>query len=172
MQRHQGKELKLAIRGKGLTQVHLESGENPSTGKIEQLRFKKDINRIKSLEERKFEMTNLLEVLREKLAAGWNPFSNKYTENAPAIITTADALSYIIEVKRPVLRKRSVESYTHASKQLQGWMKTTGIDYLPPKLFTYMHAVAFMDYLMHRKKMSGRSHNNILIFLPFPTPNL
>lgn len=143
------------------------SGYNPKIGKTYQIRFKRDVNRIKNLEERKIEMSGLLEALKEKINSGWNPFTNQYADSETNDIKTLyGAIDYIVQLKTANSRKKTIEGYTYAVKLFKDWSNQNSFaEYIHQSFFKPKHALAFMDYLITEKKYAAKSHNNILIFM-------
>lgn len=144
------------------------TGINPDTGKTQQIRYKKDINRIKDLKERKTEMKALLDILKDKISIGWCPFTNKITSNqydGCDVSMLVGALDFFIKIKKNSIRPRTLTTYTSVINIFKKWLFANRIEYVLASNFKITDAQKYMDYILINRSNSNFTHNNVLIGL-------
>jgi integrase len=140
-------------------------GPHPATGKQVQIRYKKDVNRIADLAERQHFLSCLVEVLEEKLQAGWCPVSNQYPTSSQINHSSllSDSLQFFLDIKKTSLRPRSVVSYTSRINIFKDWLNVSSLQYISLGKFTQEHAQKYMDYLSSVRKNKPKTFNNNLL---------
>lgn len=144
------------------------TGTNPNTGKIQQIRYKKDINRIKDLKERKNEMKALLDILKDKISVGWCPFTDKIVSNEfnnYDVSMLVGAIDFFIDIKKNSIRPRTLTTYTSIIKIFKKWLFENKIEYILTSNFKITDAQKYMDYILINRSNSNFTHNNVLIGL-------
>lgn len=71
----------------------------------------------------------------------------------------SECLDYFLEIRKPLVRPRSFESYKDSSRLLKEWLNFEGIISFVPNDLTINHAMKFSDYMVSIKKYAGRTHN-------------
>lgn len=138
---------------------------DPATGKQRRKRYKLD--RIHNKHERKQYAQLLISSLLQKLMNGWNPWSSEEA------ISTRTPFSEVVQLYKKsiehdgelgVLRPDSLKSYKSYLKVFEEYITFH-------RVLTYADEVTvgkvqgFLDYLLHEKKLSARTHNNYLVWL-------
>jgi site-specific recombinase XerD len=127
-----------------------------------QLRYKKEINEIKTFKERLVEANGLRQAIKEELQDGWNPLTN---EKAKKMFSLQETLDYILELKSKSIRPKSVVTYRNIIKLFKDWLEENGRSNYNMGGFTPVMAQKYMDQLILRKNYSNRSHNDHLVIL-------
>ena len=135
-----------------------------NTNTWKQLRYKKGINDIKNYKERIKEANALLEVIKEELAIGWNPLL-KGEVNTIKIYTLRSGIDFILKLKEATLRKKSRYAYKYITLSFMEWLDSRHLGDLVIRNFTGSMAQEYMDWLLIKKKYSGRTFNDHLIVL-------
>jgi len=136
---------------------------NANTKTWEQFRFKKGINKFRTLKERLPVANALKEVLSEELAAGWNPLQNIIQQIR--ISSLGQAIKHILGVKEKTLSKKSQHAYKYITDSLLDWLKNQNNPDIKLSDFTGSMAQKYMDFLLMTKEYSGRTFNDHLIIL-------
>ena len=132
---------------------------NPASGKLARKRIY--LQHIKDAKLRDRYARKLCNKINDKLDQGWNPFitekSNKqYTE-------IRKAFDYLLVFKGSYLSKRGIDTYKSRIGVFLEWLKKQKMDNVFVFEFKDSHAIAFFDYLLLERKLSGRTFNNYLL---------
>lgn len=138
---------------------------NPKTGGFEQLRFKKEINRLKNYSERLAAAKGLCVVLTNKLKDGWNPFAPALVAEVIKIHTVESAINFMLTIKSKTLRKKSYDTYKYICRLFIKWLTDKELNETKVKSFSPQLAQAYMDDLLLTKSYSGRTFNDHLLIL-------
>lgn len=135
-----------------------------TTGKWKQLRFKKGINLIKTFKQRLVEANALKQAVKEELEDGWNPIATPDSFTI-RIYSLGSGIEHILRIKSATLRTKSKYAYTYILGNFTSWLKEQGMLDLEIKNFTGSMAQEYMDWLLLKKRYSGRTFNDHLIVL-------
>lgn len=138
------------------------------TGKVKQFRFIKGINQYDTLAERVLEANALKETLKEELQNGWSPidgYPERFFDNPIVIYSLQEAIDYVLKIKEQTLRKKSMYAYKYITALFLDWLTANNMNYLQVKAFTNQKAQQYMDWMLMKKKYSGRTFNDHLIVL-------
>lgn len=135
-----------------------------STGTWKQLRYKKGINEIKNYKERLREATALKQAIKEELATGWNPLQPDQPTTIK-IYSLASGIDFILKMKAATLRTKTRYAYKYIMDNFTEWLKLQQLENTGIKNFTSAQAQEYMDWLLMKKKYSGRTFNDHLIVL-------
>lgn len=132
--------------------------KNPETGQWE--RFRKVIsNKLKTATARKDVASALIKKTNNWLKEGGNPFLNEI----PKIQTVVQALSYVLEYKKAVCRKRSYYTYKNVITIFSKFLKHKKRENLRLEEMNVRIAQEFMDWVVMVHKVSNRTHNYYLM---------
>lgn len=137
---------------------------NARTGKWEQFRYKKGINKYKGKKERLYEANALRQALKEELAAGWSPVKGA---SEPTIImySIEECIDRVLTVKNNTLRTKSQQAYKYIAKLFKNWLADRHLLQLRVGSLTHQMCAEYMDYLIVEKNYSNRTHNDHLLVL-------
>ena len=135
---------------------------NPAFGAMERRVMK--MNRIRKKYSRvtdfKAYCANVITRLNTQLATGWNPFEG-YANNAREQTPIDTVLDKYLKDKSGDVRPDTIINYRSFVKVFKEWLiKNYG--QIAISSFTRVMAVNFMDYLVEKKGLHGRSYNNRL----------
>lgn len=133
------------------------SYRHPETGKF--VRFRRVLSvRLRTRHLRHLRAQEIIREINQKLRSGWNPIDAESMAGT-GIIT---ALVRILEVKKTILRPRSISTYRHIFRGLETWLKNNKLENLPAGMFSYRNAMQFLDWLKTDRKVMNRTYNNYL----------
>ena len=135
-----------------------------TTGKWRQLRYKKGINEFKNFRERLAEANALKQALKEELRDGWNPLVKDRLLSIK-IYSIEDAFKHIVGIKEMTLKIKTKYAYRYITNLFLEWLRQKGLNGLSIKRFTPGQAQEYMDWMLMKKKYSGRTFNDHLIVL-------
>lgn len=135
-----------------------------STGTWKQLRFKKGINEFKNFRERLAEANALKQAIKEELRDGWNPLVKDKLLTI-RIYSIEEALKHISGIKEMTLKTKTKYAYRYIINLFIEWLQYKGINAAAIKRFTPSQAQEYMDWMLMKKKYSGRTFNDHLIVL-------
>jgi integrase len=135
-----------------------------STGTWKQLRYKKGINEFKNFRERLAEANALKQAIKEELRDGWNPLVKDKLLTI-RIYSIEEALNHIIGIKEMTLKTKTKYAYRYIINLFIEWLQFKGINAAAIKRFTPSQAQEYMDWMLMKKKYSGRTFNDHLIVL-------
>ncbi len=151
------------------------------TGRMKRFRRFKGFRDCKSLDECQANANKLKLKYTRMLRRGWSPFENKG-------VIWSDTLAYVAinKQRKPIRRSKKVIPYylskflesispglVHGSMQkfqselriFNGWLLENNLDDVDISFFTSNNAVAFFNYLITERKLSGKSLNNYTLVL-------
>lgn len=129
-----------------------------------QLRYKKGINEFKNFRERLAEANALKQALKEELQDGWNPLV-KDRLHVIKIYSIEEALNHVLHIKEMTLKTKTRYAYKYIINLFLEWLKLKGLNVFAIKRFTPGLAQEYMDWMLMKKKYSGRTFNDHLIVL-------
>lgn len=133
--------------------------ENPSTGEME--RHRMCVRNMEDVTLRRKYAKKIIQELNFKLFSGWTPYGiADKSENIPF----SEAIQIFLDRKQIELRNDSMRSYRSYCKSAVEFAKKQKIESLPSDCWTSIVCSRFMDFVI-KKKVSGRTHNNYLIFM-------
>jgi len=103
----------------------------------------------------------LIDHINDLLDAGKNPFIDQ--ENNKKYTTIDAALNFVIDFKNLYIRKRTKHSFDSRIKVLRSWLDNKKM--LQKFIFEFTEDIAldFMNDLVTKRKIKGRTYNNYLI---------
>lgn len=133
--------------------------ENPETQKMDLIKIRDGINRIKNLKERRKHAKALEISTNNKLKEGWSPFE-QLEVNPLKDLKTLNLFEEFFKIKSPELRERSISSYRHTLNLFKEFLTKNNRSYIRIEQFKSSDALAFSDWMITEKKHSGKTHNN------------
>lgn len=149
-----------AQRSQGCTREYVFfSAIDPAKGELRRKRIYIDHISDKKLRER--HAKKLIDHINNLLDAGKNPFVDQ--DNNKKYITIDKALTFVLDFKNLYIRKRTQHSFDSRMKILREWLTKCKMlnSYLYE--FTEDSALTFMNDLIVKRKISGRTYNNYLL---------
>lgn len=132
---------------------------NPETGKLKRVRIK--VNRIHPLSARKKAAKEMMTLINQRLALGWNPLLE--TKAPKAFATITDAMDTFLKVKSKEIEPTSMRSYRSYVKLFTSWMGENHISPdTPASSIGKEVAMSIMDDI--EGNMTAKSYNNYLTF--------
>lgn len=143
---------------------------NPLTDKLERIRLQRDINTFDTAEERLKSAYNLQSELKEKLLAGWNPFSDneevvyrdtiryKGVENVIGKMATSNKnirfyISAYLDMLEPTLRQKSFESYKSKYRIFTLWLENNGYGNYDVSVIDNKIVLKYFKFLVYERKL-------------------
>jgi len=141
---------------------------NPVLGKLKRYRPTFDLNRTKSLQERRKKAFHIIHLINEELAKGkllpkgfpFHDVSIKKTSLGDTL--TPDALHFSIKNKVPTVRKGTAGHYQSVCRFILDFVEVKGLCNLPIDSFMPAHASDCMSYLFSTRDIGARTYNNYL----------
>ena len=115
--------------------------------------------KIKSKIERYKEADILISTLTRKLRAGWNPETIESKRNVLLI----DAIDKVLSIKSNTLRKRSIYTIRNHYKVFKEFLVNNKLNNIKVERFDFYFAREMMDYVIIKRGVNNRTHNNYLI---------
>ncbi len=139
---------------------------DPHTGKFVRRRETGDINRFKTVKERREALFTLKQVKEVMLNSGWSPFQQydpeKFLEKSELVFTTLDeAIERVKKHKKLLLKPDSYISFKYKVEYFRSYMENRKLLFVNVKEVTKKYIVEFLDY--KSTHVSIRTRNNILI---------
>jgi len=132
---------------------------NPQTEKLcrKQIKLTRIISRFKKKTDARLFIAKMILNINQRLATGWNPFF----ENEDArMFERFDAVAQIfIDTRKKELRKNTMRSYEHFTKQLIEWVNANYPN-IYVSMFAQNHAVRYMDFIFSKKNVGVATYNN------------
>ena len=133
--------------------------QNPDTGKLKRVRIK--VNRIHPVSARRKAAKEMMTVVNQRLAMGWNPLLE--TKAPKAFSTIAEAMDSFLAVKSKEIEPTSMRSYRSYVKLFREWMTANNVSPdTPVSSIGKEVAMSVMDDI--EGNMSAKSYNNYLTF--------
>lgn len=133
---------------------------NPATGERERFRETYELNRIRSITERKKKADLIVSQINSKLPLGY-PFEEAYAA-APRQVLILDALEIARIIKNNTDRQRTIDMVESMCRIFATFItKKKWVD-MPVSEFGHRHALAFLDYALFERKVGARTHNNYI----------
>jgi integrase len=149
-----------AQRSQGTTRDYIFfAAIDPAEGKMKRKRIYLDHIRENKTRER--HAKKLIEHINNLLDVGKNPFVDQ--ENNKKYTTIDKALDFVIDFKNLYIRKRTQHSFDSRLKVLRQWLEQKKL--LKKYIFEFTEdtALDFMNDLISKRKIGGRTYNNYLI---------
>lgn len=103
----------------------------------------------------------LIREINDKLDAGWNPFISEREKKKYTPIR--EALAFVIKLKMMYIRKRSAPNYNQRMRALTEWLEKKKYIDKPILEFSEELAIEFMNNLILKSNIKGRTYNNYLL---------
>lgn len=137
---------------------------HPIKQKAVRLRKTFDLNRLKTIAERRQRGKSLVKVVNARMADGY-PFEHLAVSTIPDTRTLAQALDEIFELMKDGKRPDTVRSYHNSLQQLRKHLAKHNQLELPLGAFGRGEAMTFVDAIARRKpKVASRTINNYVAF--------
>ncbi|TQI69142.1 phage integrase family protein [Gramella sp. Hel_I_59] len=142
--------------------------KNPEGPFDYQPRFKRNLNYLKTVKERKAAGNLMAEQYHEALKKGWNPETKSISGSSrrKKIVSLKDALQYAFDIKKKGKSQPTVDGYKFHLDRFNEWSSTNGISGMDVKQFGIDHFYEFWDWLRFeyikddKQPLSGTSINN------------
>ncbi len=144
---------------------------HPETGKFKRFRVYEGFYQCKTNEERLAHGKRLVELLKDKLLNGWNPFNQaglyRLVEISPSDFENSltHQLKQVLESRKAELRPKTFSDYTAALNGFLDWLKRKDLERLLVMEFTREHARQFFDYLQLELKREYKTCDKYLTVL-------
>lgn len=132
---------------------------HPDTGRLKRVKIK--ITHIKGLRERRRAAREMMSAIDQRLALGWNPFTE--SRSPRAFDGLFDAYDAFLRIKKKEMEESSARTYVSLVGSFKEWLRTQRIDensYVAS--FTVAMATKYMTKI--EAEMSPKSFNNHLAF--------
>jgi len=133
---------------------------NPETGQPKQFQFRGSLNEIYPKADRIKEGNAMIKAYSELLNEGWNPFNKEY-ETPTNHTLLKNYLPYIVELKRPLMRKSSHVAYRSVTNLFEKWIRKNCMYDIQLNSVTKHHAQKYNDHNISRG-LSAHACNNHL----------
>jgi len=141
---------------------------NPDSERLKRHRPTFDLNRTKSIQERRKKAFHIIHLINEELAKG-KPLPKGFPFHKASVKKTSlrntligDALKFAIDNKVPTVGKGTADHYRSVCRFLLEFVEVRGLDDLSINSFMPAHAADFMSYLFSTREIVARTHNNYL----------
>ncbi|MDR6300239.1 tyrosine-type recombinase/integrase [Mesonia maritima] len=136
-------------------------------GKEKMKRYKRHVPKISNKRLREQHDKRMCENINRKLARGWSPFYEGYSENEFQLLV--NVLDKFIEqserrFKDNLLRKDTLRSYISFSKNIVVYLKHIEKEKMFTVEFDRAFIIQFLDHIYFEKKRTARTSNNYLSF--------
>jgi len=123
---------------------------NPETGNLdEKIKLYKNINRAKTVKERKAIGTALVKATEIALDRGWNPTNHEADKKAHSkVMTLEKAMDYALQLRSVNKKESTIADYSVRLEFFKAWAKKKGYLGLPISKFDLQIFYEFYDYLM------------------------
>jgi integrase len=132
---------------------------NPETDKMQLLKERQGINRLKSDKDKKHHGALLVKSINEFLNEGWSPFAPQIVNEFDKLKLT-EVLAELLKVKAGSVRKRTSDHYIFTIRLFTEYLTSKNLTSIKAKDFSKTLAQGFSDHLIIAKKYKGKSHNN------------
>lgn len=120
------------------------------------------LNRLSPGRAKELHARMVLRALNEKLAKGWNPFTEQDVPNA--LHTLEQALQVWRQSKSMQLRHSSPQNYNNYTDVFTRWCAGKDLLTLPAHSFNRNHSIQFLAYVSDERLVSNATYNNYLVF--------
>ncbi len=131
---------------------------NPAKDQLERIRIY--LNNISDNNRDRY-AKKLIRELNNRLDAGWNPFVNDSEKKKYTPIK--DALAFVLKLKLMYIKARSVPNYNQRMRALTQWLEKRKYLERPVIDFTENIAIEYMNNLIFKENIKGRTYNNYLL---------
>lgn len=139
---------------------------NPKTNKRDiKIKFYREINKLKTVTERKEAGNALIEAVKIAIQQGWVP---KQVRDLPVVkkkeFTIVDAIEYAFEIKNKSLTEATVNDYKVRKDFFVEWLKSKALHYKSIRSFTIDDFYNYLDFLqLEYKQKNGKPLSNTSI---------
>jgi len=127
---------------------------HPETAKKERFRIYIS-STLKTATARREKAEELKRAINDKLKRGWSP----YQFESMKFSTVANALLFVLEIKKTTCRSRTHHTYKHLITFFIGYLEKKGLKNITLDCFNSHHAQAFLDYAKSEKGIANRTYN-------------
>lgn len=132
-------------------------------GKMTQYNRSYNLNRIKSIPERRKAAHKIILLINEHLPSGYPVLYDRlYTIDEESITTVKDAIERALSLKKSK-GKKTYQGYKSIAKAFTEWAKKCKYLKRDVQKFTKKHAYQFLDDITISAKLSNKTHNNYII---------
>lgn len=129
------------------------------------IRIRNKLNYIKNAKHRKKYAEDLIESILAKLESGWSPLIDEKEQQSK---TLEDAVNLYYSIKEREyeigeIRKDTIRSIKSTCKIFLQWASSSNLSSVYLLRFSTENAVAFMDYVFLKRKVSAKTYNNYLV---------
>jgi len=133
-----------------------------------QFRFKRNLNYLKTVKERKSAGKILADAYHDALKKNWNPETKSLAGSSKRkeITSLKDALQYAFDIKKKSKSQPTIDGYKFHLDRFNEWANKYGLSGLDVKNFSIDHFYEFWDWLRfeyvqeNKQPLSGTSINN------------
>lgn len=136
------------------------SVRNPETGLMERKKIR-GLNHIKTLRERRATGNLIRDTINQLLRERWTPFEKKEKETELTLLQHINKQYDLFRNRHDngSLKKSSLKAYRGIKEALVAWLEKSKYTQIKAQEFTRAHAHGFCDYLIEKKKYTGKSFN-------------
>jgi|APTNR8051073442_1049403.scaffolds.fasta_scaffold00075_6 integrase len=120
------------------------------------------LNRVPPGKTKELYARTTLRKLNEKLARGWNPFTEQDVPNA--MHSLERALEVWLQNKTKNTRHSSPQSYSTFTSVFAQWCTKRDLMSAPAHMFNRNHAIEFLAYVSDERQVGNTTYNNYLVF--------
>lgn len=128
---------------------------DPSTGKKKMFQRTGKMNYIHNKKQKLSFGKMLCQEINSLLNEGWSPLGN-----TKSVLNLMDLMEQMFEIRKPLLRPRSIQSYDYCIKTFKEWAGVKEQTFIYPEQFDIKLCHSFCDWLLTEKKIKGRNFNN------------
>lgn len=137
---------------------------NENTKERELQRIKADLNSISDKRERILAANSLVQVLTQKLEAGWNPLTESI-EDTGNELSLKQQFDEILKAKVTSLTDKSLSDYNYILGIFNTWLTSKQFHNIYPQNFTNTMARQYLNFLVIDKAYAGKTHNTHLAII-------
>jgi integrase/recombinase XerD len=134
---------------------------NPSSGVLQRFRETHDLNRIKSLKERRQQAMVIIAKINSRLPYGY-PYE---IAEEVKLMPLAEAIEKIVQIKMQTHRKKSGQTFKSKAKILLEHVDEKGLADMPVSQFDRYHALQFLDAISLEREIGPVTYNNYIATL-------
>lgn len=135
--------------------------KNPATGELKRFRNTFQLNRIPNKTQRAQRAAAIIEEITRALVAGGYAYAGRQ-ESGLGFTPLREALELAKGLKASTSVEATNTSYNSHIRIFSSWARAEGLEDLPVKAFTRLHAIRFLD---SRKGVGARTYNNYVTFM-------
>lgn len=138
---------------------------NPNTGKLDDFKVYKGVNRVKTVTERRKKLKQLKVAMERLLDDGFSPFEKYKKGGAVTSREETDilaAIDHVVEVKKAYLKSSSFKTFEARIKIFKAYLKDQGKGTITAREISRSDITDFLSWVQRTRKIGNFSRNNYL----------